>query len=288
MFRGGKNKDKTFSKKKRFDYARKKYENPFFKKQKKVTIGAGLKLKIIIILLLLVFASILWFVLYSPYWHIDSIQVSGLTRMDKSSIEQFTLAKLRERKNILIPSANSLFFSEDKLKEALDKEYHFKSLSVKKDIPDTLIINIEEKEFFCVLIEKNRSYYIDNDGYILQEVSLDNVDRAKYPIIDNQTAKEFKNNSSDDNQIYTSFVSNLFNLLNDSPIGFEIDTFIVDNEQETVKIKSKEGPIIKFSTKNSIEDQVDKLIIIRHEKLKDDFINKKYIDLRFGDKIYYQ
>ena len=47
-----------------------------------------------------------------------------------------------------------------------------------------------------------------------------------------------------------------------------------------------EGPLIYFNTKEDTLKQIIKLKILIDEKLKDDFLNKTYINLKLGDSIY--
>jgi len=49
-----------------------------------------------------------------------------------------------------------------------------------------------------------------------------------------------------------------------------------------------DGPKIFFNTEEGIDKQINKLLVIKNEKLKDDFNGKEYIDLRYGDRVYYR
>lgn len=288
MFKRARKKDKVFSKKRRFDYARKKFENPFFKKHKKVTIGTSLKVKMIATVLLLIVGFSAWFFIYSPFWKIKSIEVLGLERLDKREIEKLAREEMRRKIAGLIPCSNSLFFSEKNLTDNITSKYHFEKITIKKNLPKALKIELEEKLFACTWQEDGETYYSDSHGYILEKTVLENVDRGKYPLIINRSSQRIKDRIASVDKKYIKFILDIFKIAEYSPIGFEIKSFVIDDEQETVKIESQEGPIIKFSTRNDAEDQLERLIVVRHEKLKNDFINKKYIDLRFGDKIYFQ
>ncbi len=53
-------------------------------------------------------------------------------------------------------------------------------------------------------------------------------------------------------------------------------------------MKILDGPAVYFNTEKDINAQIAKLLIITDKKLKDNFKNKKYIDLRYGDRVYYR
>jgi hypothetical protein len=50
----------------------------------------------------------------------------------------------------------------------------------------------------------------------------------------------------------------------------------------------KLGPAVYFNIEEDIDKQINKLIIIKNEKIKKDFNKKTYIDLRYGDRVYYR
>ncbi len=282
------NKGRSFSKKRRFDYARKSFENPFFKKHKRVSVGPDIQAKILVGSGIFVFVMIVWFFTFCPLWQIDDISIKGLKRMDEQKIKDMAREEMSERIGLLIPRSNSLFFSEDKMASDLIKRYHFDKISVKKKLPNKLVIELKEKPFACIWKEEGRAYYSDNDGYIMEEVKSEDIDKEKYPLIINRSSRKIKNNTANIENEYIKFILLLFETAQDTPIGFDIGSFLIDDEKETVKLVSEQGPIIKFSTRNSVDDQIEKLVIVRHEKLGDDFESKEYIDLRYGDKIYFQ
>ena len=69
---------------------------------------------------------------------------------------------------------------------------------------------------------------------------------------------------------------------------FTIERFLVDSDINTVKLIIESGPAIYFNTTESIDKQIEKLLIIKNQKLKDDFNTKTYIDVRYGDSVYYR
>ncbi|MFH1482541.1 MAG: hypothetical protein ABIE46_03405, partial [Patescibacteria group bacterium] len=62
----------------------------------------------------------------------------------------------------------------------------------------------------------------------------------------------------------------------------------IDNEEGTIELKVVSGPIIYFNIKDDLLKQVSKLDVTISQKLKEEFIKKTYIDLRYGDKVYYR
>ena len=129
--------------KNRFDYHKKNFENPFYRKQKKVTIGIGLKIKIIGSILIAIFLTLAWFFTFSSFWKIKEINITGLERMSSQEIIDRVKEKTNKRILFVFPGSNSLLFNQDKFALELNDRYHFETISVKKDLPKTLNINAE-------------------------------------------------------------------------------------------------------------------------------------------------
>ena len=67
----------------------------------------------------------------------------------------------------------------------------------------------------------------------------------------------------------------------------KIDRFIVDST-DTLKVILVDGPYVMFDLTKDLEKQISKLSVLKDQKLKSDFFNKEYIDLRYGDRVYYR
>ena len=53
-------------------------------------------------------------------------------------------------------------------------------------------------------------------------------------------------------------------------------------------LKFKDGPFLYLDPSSSFEEQFERMLIIKEEKLKETFSSKQYIDLRYGESIYFR
>jgi len=81
----------------------------------------------------------------------------------------------------------------------------------------------------------------------------------------------------------------IFNLSGELKLySFELDRFIIaDQYYNSVFAKIVDGPQIYFNVNNDVKAQLDNLILVKNNKIKDNFNRLEYIDLRYGDKIYF-
>lgn len=137
----------------------------------------------------------------------------------------------------------------------------------------------------------------DANGELLEGESLNNglgltsispTEKEKYFIIEN------KNNDSlirSDGKIKLSenYLAFIFNLNGELKLyNLKLDRFIIaDQYYNSVFAKIVDGPQIYFNVNNDIKGQLDNLILVKNNKIKDNFNRLEYIDLRYGDKIYF-
>lgn len=281
----GKNKNKRYLP---IDYYRKKLENPFFKRKDRIIPLTGLKAKLTIIFIVLFLAFTFWSLFISSFWKIEEISITGLDQTITEEIREVIAAQMNAKKFTLWSQKNLLFFKEEKLRETLKGEYRFQKIIIKKKWPNKLAIEIAEKPLACVWIEGEKYYYADTDGYIVQEINPLDLKDKKYPLVSNESGERIFDSKIPADPTYILAASLLYEKIAAKTIEIAVDRFIVDDEIDTIKMLTTNGLKISFNTKGDLERQLDRLYILKTQKLKDEFASKTKIDLRFGDKIYYQ
>ncbi len=270
-------------------YQRRKYTNPFFqksKKQKKYHTNSSKILKIskFFLLGLIFFIGLtIWFVFYSNYFSIKEIDVRGGDKINPELIKEAALEQINDSYLVIIPQRSIFIFNKDKLKNTLENKYVFNNLHVIKKIPNKIIIEFNEKEYALILQSGDRYYYCSDKAEIISEIdNVIEISQKDYPIIENLIART----KIEQKQI--DYVLKLFQEFKNYEKKFKINKFIIDEELNTVKVKLLDGPKIFFNIDGEIEKQINKVVVIKNEKLKESFFTKEYIDVRIGDSIYYR
>ncbi len=280
---------------KKIDYKNKKFENPFFDKKKKplkkrkIKITSNLKTKIYILLGFLLIAFILWVFFYSSIFSIQKITVEGTIRIEPDEIANIAKEQLKEKKLFLFTQDNIFFFNTKELKNKLMDKYNFKEIKIFAKKPGTINIKVLEKSYAYVWKEDDKYYYVDIDGYIIKEINIPDIPKNRYPLIENIGMNKIYENQVviDKNKI--NFISEIFSYLQEgNSYGIEIEIFQIGDDDKKIILKIVGGPEIYFNSAETADEQFTKLIIIKDEKLKSDFFSKTYIDLRYGDKVYYR
>lgn len=130
---------------------------------------------------------------------------------------------------------------------------------------------------------------IKKDEHHLDLVVISLEEKDKYIIIEN------KNNSSliknkDKLNLNTDYLNFILNLNRELKAHqeFPVDRFIISDQYfKSVFVKLKDGPQIYFNVNTDTSLQIENLILVKNNKIKDNFNSLEYIDLRYGDKIYF-
>lgn len=269
------------------DYQNRKFDNPFFNRRAKRKQKISQKLKISLIIFGFLVLALFYLFFYSSLFNIKNIEVKGLTRINSADISNLAFNQGGEWRWLIFKQNNLFIFSPKNLAEKIQTNYNFSDVKVTKKIPSTIVVSISERS--CSLILENPDgscYFIDPEGYLIKELGVQSADRSKLPIVSDERGLTNDNSKIDLDRQYLDFMLELYQKINNST-DLKIDKFVIDKNPDTLRVNLKEGPFLLFSIKEPQEKQLNKLIILRKEKVKEDFKNIKYFDLRFGDKVFY-
>ena len=266
-------------------YTNKNYSNPYFNnKQEDTSLDKiSLKKKILACFVFLLLIFIGWLLIFSNLFLIKNIKIIGSNRVSEQEIINIVTPLFDGGR--FCPVKNIFCFNSELAKEKILEKYYFKNLLVKKSISRNLEIIIEEKPYFAVWIEDGQIYLIDEVGNITANGTASDLGSSTM-VIENIGKEKIKNNLAR-NKDFLEYGDNLFRKTKTMP-EIKAKKYFIDDEKNTIKIETEQGVSIFFSVNENIDKQVEKLLTLIRERPGENFFKKKYIDLRFGDRIYFQ
>jgi len=286
---------RSFFKKNRF-YRKKYRKNNFNRFKKRINFNFKFDLffkknwtRLGISILIIFF---IYFLFFSNFFIIREIYVDGLIRTESKEIKN--LVNKYFEKSGFFPRDNFFLFSKKNLLRELNSYYSFSQVKFQRFFPRKLNIFIQERKYSYIFREDEIYYYVDFDNYIVSEINpenLNNIKNKRYPIIFNKTGESKitkdllrKVNLDFD---YINVISESFVIFrNDS--RFEVDKFIIEDELNSFKIAIKDGPQLYLNVKEKASKQLSKFFASLSGKLRENFWSLNYIDLRYGNKIFYR
>lgn len=220
---------------------------------------------------------------------VKKVNVEGTNRTNIDDVYSMIDNQRSNKKLIIFSENNLLILNQEKLISDLKNSFNLLDVTIEKKMPHTLNVQILEREHAFILQEGERWYNMDNNGYVIETIDdINSINRKVSLVIENKTNEIIKDNQNKTNLDIDDigFSIDIFQRLRNID-GININKIVMDSEINTIKVKTDEGPEIYFNTKEDIKKQITKFLLVKEKTLKDNFNNKKYVDLRYGDKVYY-
>lgn len=291
----------------RVDYQRPTIKtNPYFPKNTRR--GIGFKKIAVITAIAAIFILLGYFLFFSSFFTINKIAVTGNKNILAPTITDTVQQTLNKKKYFILPRTNIFILDIQDVVKVLNGQFLLDNIKVEKKYPFELSIAIKEKiSRFVLGIEYSedvkttttstsvilrkyvKSYLVDRDGLITGNF-IDSADAAAdYPrVVDtNSRAINIGDYVLDKQKIEQ--ILYLYDKINQKT-ELAVKELQIDSSipEQTVVVADKRGFTVKFELNDKIDRQIQSLTLLWSSKLKNAINNLEYIDLRFGEKIYYK
>jgi len=229
-------------------------------------------------------ATLLYFLFYSQFFKINSFEISGLKKIKEENISNIINNYLNRRRFIVFSHGNYWLVDKEALRAEIYKYYYLESLEIKRKFPNKLVLTVTEKQPMINWAVKELCFHVDMTGTAIGYCEGDagmltvrSVGEAEVSVgkvvINPEELKEI----IDLHEQTTKVLKDHF-----IPLYYELNGRLI-----TCKLDG--GPELRFNLDLGIGEQIGRLdILMRSKDVKDNYQKLKYIDLRFGDKVFYQ
>ncbi len=271
-------------------------KNPF----KKEIVPSKNKAKIVWIIFIILIGSWIALMLTLPYFKICKINISGNKITKASEVENYV-------RNFNLQQSNYFLFADKSVSEKIKQLFLYENVQIKKVFPDTIQINVEEKPASIIYDDNSNYYLLDADGKVIKTLA----EFINIPEITvTSTSSSIKNTHLTTYQQIKANYGSFPVIFNDKPVSSadkiilspKIIKSAVDWENNLKELNF--GNIVYFkigdtdfnlkifltqpwhliiNTDSDIQSQLHNLKIITTN-------NKptEYIDLRFGERVYWK
>lgn len=305
---------KKRQKKYKRDWHRSEFNNPLFLKHKTI----NLKPYLYFLFFSIIIAAFSYFVLIFDYWKINSVVIETQNQVYHDKVQKIIDDALNSKVLNVLNGANYFLFSSKNIKTKIKNELLVKNLEIQKKMPNKIVINFDEINPSYIWIQGGKFYNIDENGLVLDEIisiqeqtdihennvnknienefSLENIKKFlqnsdadfKLPIIYNESDTIIKNREfikKDENvfQIVNDLNLKITQKMNLNIILYQINT---DNFKK-IEVITEDGWKIFFNANTDLAQQCENLYSLMQKTFKETKPSE-YIDLRYGNKVYYK
>jgi hypothetical protein len=262
---------------------------------------------------------------YSSFFRLDTLNISGLQRIDESEMRGAVEGILAYKSFNIIPQSSYFSADVDEIRNILKERFPIEKIIVRKKFPDMLDIVIEEK-ISTIIFDSGEYYsYIDLSGKVVEvirkvgdrewnietqittstnelgevetheeivskthipDVKSIHAQMGTYPVVYLQRAENLEINDQIFNEAQTKVFVDWFNLLSRNS-DIPLKYFSVDSDSSELQVRTYEGWYIKTSMDFSPQTSLEKIqALFREGELNRDQL--QYIDLRYPDRIFWR
>ncbi len=235
--------------------------------------------------ILLVCVALVWLLFFSSVFTVKYVEVRGSQLSSASEIETMIYAQTEEKRIFVLQQNRLLVFSSEDFKAKVLESYPIQNVTLVKKLPSTLIVELQEKQAAAVWLEAEQYYLLDAGAEIINPGSAQELG---VPIIRNNGLPKINGQKVDIEPSVISTASQIFSNFSTRFSWISVKELAVSNEARTLILASNKGPMIYFNTSEAVEPQLMRLDTLLQSELRSRFEKLSYIDLRFGDKLYYK
>lgn len=229
-------------------------------------------------ILFLVFIGILfYFFIFSSFFQVKRVIISGNEGVPKEEIKAFVEDNL-EKKILFLPTKSIFLANLRKIeKDILNNFPQIAEIEIGRGFPNTLSIIMVERLAIAVFCQNENCFLLDTEGVIFGETKSENE------LIKIKKGQKEKTFSLGEKIIEKDYLEKIFKIQkNISELEIKIEEFVVFKER--LNVKAEEGWEIYFDLKGDLNWQLTKLSLVLKEKIPpENRGDLEYIELRFGD-----
>lgn len=266
-------------------YASHSHENPYFRRH----VGEGYTR----LILLLIASCVLLFIFFSflfahPFFNITSVSIKGTQHIDRNALASNVKQFVGKRKLFFFHEQNRFLFDANEFVSALYEQFTFRDVQIRRK-GSHVDISVVERTSQLIWSTQSSLYVVDLDGIVIRTLTDEEAAQLKnigmpFFVDRNDVKVQIGQHVLTKTEIEESF--RFHEHLRAQHIDFtqtEFDRLA----GKWVGVLTREGYRILFDTSTDIDVQAQRLDLVLKQKIKD-VTKLEYIDLRFGDHVYFK
>ena len=251
-------------------------------------------LKVVYYFLVVFFTGVTVYILiFSEFLKINRLIISGVEELDYEEVEREARSRIEGTFLRIIPKNNFLLVSRNGMKDDLVEKFKkIDTVSVKKEFPDSVEINITERDSLLIWCSGSDCYIIDDKGraYTRADFESAEIRENNFVKIFDESARGISLQEEVLDKKYIDFVLKIKDELK-TEAGIEIADEYRTRARlaNEIIVRTSEDWEIYFNSALSLKKSIRILKTFLEQQVEEGKRNElKYVDLRSGNKVYYK
>lgn len=216
------------------------------------------------------------------YLQIDKIELKNNQDLGLEEVQETLQDLLTANKYLIFKNNNYFLLNPEPLEQVLLESYNLEAVEITKQWPDQLTVSVTEKISHFIWQKDDSLYLLDAKGALNRQISvLDD----KYLIL-----QDFRDYKPSGDQVFDANETNIINqlylgwndLIGNSP---KLVKIVINNNWE-LQLYTDIGFHVKVDSAEDLNEQLGNLKKVLDENIAG--VDIDYIDVRFGDKVYFK
>ena len=225
------------------------------------------------------------------WFEIQHVEVRGVEYIPTQELESAITAYTNESALFFFHRSNRFLFSSDVLAQALENQFALSSVSIGLR-EGTIFVELEERTSNLFWKTRGQLFVVDLKGITVREITdqqdsiLKQANVGELPIFVDKNDVEIRVGSP---VLTPEEIQNAFRFLTSlktagiTHTSIELDRLV----GKWVKLVTQTGFSILLDLTGNIDEQFRNLMVVLQEQVEDP-TRLEYIDVRFGDKVYFK
>lgn len=236
------------------------------------------------IIYLIIFILLLQSIFQAPLWRLRKVVVNGQESYSQQDIVDFVLPNLEQKRFLIFQNNNFFLFDSSHLESELVGHFNLEQARVNKSFPQTIKITIKEKVSQFVWQKNGNKFLLDARAQVIGQSNNNN----QLIILDDQRSYQPSGDKDIFREDEINLIQTLISAWNDKLDNLvKISSIRIDDNWSLWQIGTNFGYSVKINPQDDLNSQLNNLYqLLKPGNVVGTDIN--YIDLRFGDKAYFQ
>lgn len=223
-----------------------------------------------------------------PYLQAEKVEIGGNHLVSNEEVTVAILDKIQGKRLLFLPEKNIFLIPKEEIESSLPQEIRrIKNISLNPNFPDKIEARITERENRALFCREEECAFMDEEAFVFE----------KAPYFSGAIFLKFfdqRTGATSSPFAIGSYLLNLedFTMLMDfsrlaARKGFEM-TEVYLKPENIFEIVTKEGWKIILNGKNEADKTLANLITTLESGIREKRKDLDYIDLRFGNKVYFK